>query len=251
MLVVKVQNTCRPKRDKSAPVSVLDFCSLRGYSVGYKWKQGFFSEWNPSSACTEVGSVSCEQPCGNEGGAEWLTGRDERLRVEGGHVEDSSAGMWESLSEVKVQFDEWTPRVLKERRSWWYCVRLLCLCCGSVLFRTCGFFSGVSPTHQHAPGYVKAACCHCSCPGWNCTQEVSLKQSISCGCSRNLSVSGTWKAPPCWSLQACTARSPRRPAVAVLWPRSPLCNQSCVKYLQHFGWGWKQFFFVVKSAHAV
>lgn len=150
MLVVKVQNTCRPKRDKSAPVSVLDFCSLRGYSVGYKWKQGFFSEWNPSSACTEVGSVSCEQLCGNEGGAEWLTGRDERLRVEGGHVEDSSAGMWESLSEVKVQFDEWTPRVLKERRSWWYCVRLLCLCCGSVLFRTCGFFSGVfSYTSAH------------------------------------------------------------------------------------------------------
>lgn len=50
--------------------------------------------------------MSCEQLCGNEGGAEWLTGRDERLRVEGGHVEDSSAGMWESLSEVKVQFDE-------------------------------------------------------------------------------------------------------------------------------------------------
>lgn len=74
---------------------------------------------------------------------------------------------------------------------------LLCLCCGSVLFQTCGFFSGVSPTHQHTPGYVKAACCHCSCPGWNCMQEVSLKESISCGCSRNLSVSGTWKAPPC------------------------------------------------------
>lgn len=46
-----------------------------------------------------------------------------------------------------------------------------------------GFLSDVSPSHQYAQGYVKAGCCHCSCPGWIWLQEVSLKESISCGCS--------------------------------------------------------------------
>lgn len=92
-------------------------------------------------------------------------------------MREEPSGCWEGMSRAEWKVGTWRTSLLKcgnrcQKLRFSLMNALLvslkreevgnaacglpCLCCGSVLFQTCGFLSDVSPSYQCTPGYVKS-----------------------------------------------------------------------------------------------